>query len=127
MVEFALVFPVFILLVMGVMDLGRVVWQYNTLSNAAREGARYGIVLKNPDGSTRTDAQITDVVKDKAVGVDIAGGGSVVINFPDGRAAEKPIKVTVNYQFQPVTPLIASVIPGGAISLTATSKMNVEY
>lgn len=127
MVEFALVFPIFILIVMGVVDLGRAVWQYNTLSNAAREGARYGIVLKNPDGTARTDAQITDVVKEKAVGVDITGGGSVVIAFPDGRTAEKPIKVTVTYQYQPVAPLISAVIPGGAINLSATSQMIVEY
>lgn len=127
MVEFALVFPVFILVVLGVIDLGRAVWQYNTLSNAAREGARYGIVLKNPDGTTRTDAQIIDFVKDKAVGVDIANGGSVVIAPSGMRVAKDYITVTVKYQYQPVAPLISAVIPGGVINLSATSKMIVEY
>ncbi|HVC35001.1 MAG TPA: TadE family protein, partial [Chloroflexota bacterium] len=43
LVEMALVFPVFILLVMGILDLGRAVWQANTMAEAARQGARYAI------------------------------------------------------------------------------------
>ncbi|CAA9284424.1 MAG: Similar to TadZ/CpaE, associated with Flp pilus assembly [uncultured Chloroflexia bacterium] len=127
MVEFALVFPVFILLVLGIVDLGRAVWQYSTLSNAAREGARYGIVLKNPNGTVRTDAQIIDVVKEKAVAVDIAGGGSVDIAPSGTRTVPGTITVTVNYQFQPITPLIGNAIPDGVINLTGRSKMNMEH
>ncbi len=44
MVEFALIFPIFILLLVGMFDLGRVVWVNNTLATAAREAARYAIV-----------------------------------------------------------------------------------
>jgi hypothetical protein len=44
MVEFALVFPIFILLMVGMFDLGRVIWVNNTLATAAREAARYAIV-----------------------------------------------------------------------------------
>jgi hypothetical protein len=44
MVEFALIFPIFILLLVGMFDLGRVVWVNNTLATAAREAVRYAIV-----------------------------------------------------------------------------------
>ena len=44
LVEFALVFPVFILLLFGIFDLGRAVYAYNTIGDAAREGARVAIV-----------------------------------------------------------------------------------
>jgi Flp pilus assembly protein TadG len=44
MVEFAIIFPVFILLLVGMFDFGRVVWVNNTLATAAREAARYAIV-----------------------------------------------------------------------------------
>jgi Flp pilus assembly protein TadG len=44
MVEFAIIFPIFILLMVGMFDLGRVVWVNNTLATAAREAARYAIV-----------------------------------------------------------------------------------
>ena len=44
MVEFALVIPIFTLLMVGLFDLGRVVWVNDTLATAAREAARYAIV-----------------------------------------------------------------------------------
>jgi hypothetical protein len=44
LVEFALVMPIFLLLVTGIFDVGRAVWQENTLAYAAREGTRYAIV-----------------------------------------------------------------------------------
>jgi hypothetical protein len=44
LVEFALVFPVVILMLVGLFDLGRAVFAYNTVTNAAREGARLAIV-----------------------------------------------------------------------------------
>lgn len=42
--EFALVFPIMIVLMLALFDLGRVVFLYNGLTNAAREGARLAIV-----------------------------------------------------------------------------------
>jgi Flp pilus assembly protein TadG len=44
MVEFALVIPVFILLMVGLFDFGRVIWVNDTLASAAREAARFAIV-----------------------------------------------------------------------------------
>jgi hypothetical protein len=44
MVEFALVFPIFILLMVGLFDFGRVIWVNDTLATAAREAARFAIV-----------------------------------------------------------------------------------
>jgi len=44
MVEFALVIPIFILLMVALFDFGRVIWVNDTLATAAREAARYAIV-----------------------------------------------------------------------------------
>ncbi len=43
LVEFALVLPVLMLILLGAVDLGRVFHDYVTMTNASREGARYGI------------------------------------------------------------------------------------
>jgi len=51
MVEFALVIPVFILLMVGIFDLGRVVWVNDTLATAAREAARFAIVHGGSEGN----------------------------------------------------------------------------
>jgi Flp pilus assembly protein TadG len=44
LVEFAIVLPVFLLIVFGAIDLGRVIWATDDITNAAREGARYASV-----------------------------------------------------------------------------------
>lgn len=44
LVEFALVLPVFLVMVFAIVDMARVVWAYDNLGNAAREGARYASV-----------------------------------------------------------------------------------
>jgi Flp pilus assembly protein TadG len=52
MVEFALVIPVFILLMVALFDFGRVVWVNDTLSTAAREAVRFAIVHGGSDSQT---------------------------------------------------------------------------
>ena len=44
LVEFALTLPIFLLVVTGLFDVSRAVWQENTLAYATREGTRYAIV-----------------------------------------------------------------------------------
>lgn len=44
LVEFALVLPIFLLLLFGLIDAGRLVYQHSVLSQAAREGARLAAV-----------------------------------------------------------------------------------
>ena len=44
LVEFALIFPVLMLLLFGIIDFGRVFHVLIAISNAAREGARYGVI-----------------------------------------------------------------------------------
>src|SRR4026208_1876161 len=51
MVEFALVIPVFILLMIGLFDFGRVVWVNDTLATASREAVRYAIVHGGSDSN----------------------------------------------------------------------------
>jgi TadE-like protein len=52
LVEFSLVLPVFLVVVLGIFDFGRVIWAQSNLDNAAREGARYAIVHGDASGQT---------------------------------------------------------------------------
>ncbi len=52
MVEFALVAPVAFLLLFGLVDVARAVFYYNTISSAAREGAREAILQYNQSANT---------------------------------------------------------------------------
>ncbi len=44
LVEFALVIPLFLVMLFGIIDIGRVIWANDALANAAREGARFASV-----------------------------------------------------------------------------------
>jgi Flp pilus assembly protein TadG len=58
--EFAIIAPVLILLIMGILDFGRGIYAYSAVSNAARMGARTAIVNQNPvDISGRAAGQAT--------------------------------------------------------------------
>lgn len=46
-VEFALAFPVFLLIVLGIFEFGRLMFTYATVFTASREAARYGATVTN--------------------------------------------------------------------------------
>ena len=57
MVEFAIIVPIMVLLVFGITELGRALFQWNTLTKAVATGARYmaranGDLVKDPTDST---------------------------------------------------------------------------
>ncbi|MDO8484629.1 MAG: TadE/TadG family type IV pilus assembly protein [Candidatus Limnocylindrales bacterium] len=59
LVEFALVLPLFLLLVFGLIDMGRLVYMNSTISQAAREATRVAAVEASWIGSTRSDCNQT--------------------------------------------------------------------
>ena len=65
LVEFAIVFPIALALMLAVFDVGRAVFLYNGLTNAAREGVRLAIV--NQDESL-----IAQRVRDMAIGTGVS-------------------------------------------------------
>lgn len=72
MVEFALVAPMFFLLLFGIIEAGRFIFYYETLSHATREGARYAIVngantLGCPTGPAAPGSSACDTAGDNVV------------------------------------------------------------
>lgn len=100
LVELALLLPVLLLIMAGVLDLGRAFHAYVTVTNAAREGARYGAF--HPTDSFGIRNQVEQEAADS--GIDL--GSSTVIIEADSISPGIPIKVTVIYSFQSVTGLI---------------------
>jgi Flp pilus assembly protein TadG len=49
LVEFSLIIPIFLVMLMGIVDVGRAIWAQNSLAAAAREGARFAIVHGGAD------------------------------------------------------------------------------
>jgi len=117
-VEFALTIPIMLLLIMLTVDFGRAIWYYNAIANAAREGARYGIV------KSHSDAEIINTVLQKSTGVPLSNSNITITR--SGTSPNGSIKVSISYNFRPITPLVSNLIPGGEINLKASSEMSLE-
>jgi len=95
-VEMALVVPVVIMVLFGIFEYGRFLLVYQTLNNAAREGARYAV--SRTDGTT-TSAQVITVVNNKMAGVQNSLGSGYKVDVfyvdPAGLAQTPPV-VTKN-------------------------------
>ena len=51
LVEIAILLPLLLLIFMLMLDLGRAVYYYSVIHNAAREGARYGVIHPDDDSA----------------------------------------------------------------------------
>jgi hypothetical protein len=68
LIEFALISPLLLLLIFGIIDIGRAIFYYDTLNHAAREGGRAAITSAAP---MPTDASVLAVVIAQVVGVTV--------------------------------------------------------
>src|SRR5688500_5865113 len=119
MVETSFAFILLFLLTMGIVDFSMATWEWNTVSHLAREGARYGV----PPG--RTPTQIQNYVVTRAVLPGLSTSNVVVSDRGTCGDVTDPVVVTVDYQYQPVTPMIA-LLTGPTIGLRASANMYVE-
>ena len=116
--------PIFLLLMLGLFDLGRAVFYHSTISNASRQAVRVGIVDQN-------QAAIRQAAVDNASGVMPITTADVSIEFlaPDMTAtgtcpAQRNIgcivRVRVNHSFIPATPFAPQ------LNLSATTNQPIE-
>lgn len=142
LVEFALILPVLLIVLLGIVDFGRAIYAYNTLSNAARAGVRVAIVNQNPaglgcasgNGSAPADSTMVspqDCAQQAAV---VLPGTTATVTYRtiDDTAACSPVQVgclavvTTTYTFRLITPIISNIV-GNNIVLSSTSKQPVEF
>jgi Flp pilus assembly protein TadG len=143
LVEFAIIVPVFMLLLFALLDFGRVIYAQQTIAQDAREGARAGLVaaLDNPV-TTASYQKIRDAALKMTPGVTLAnanitgnaGGCSQTVTdsvsastcfFPDGvtctNAASPPrIVVKISVTVPLITPILSNIV-GSSYTPTAQS------
>ncbi|MEZ4503841.1 MAG: pilus assembly protein [Dehalococcoidia bacterium] len=95
--EFLLMLPLFFLFVLLMVDLGVMMYQYVSISNAAREGARYAAV--NCDGNC-TASEVQNRVVDRSGGILGAGDvGEVTVSWPSGTDRGDPVAVRIEHPY----------------------------
>ncbi|TDW66655.1 TadE/TadG family type IV pilus assembly protein [Kribbella pratensis] len=121
-VEFALLLPLLLLVVMGIVDFGRMLNAQETLTNAAREGARL-VALGQPNVASRTQAAATGL---SPVGVAIQS------SCPTGAGpgSNGGVQTSYTFQFTPGLGYLVGLFGGSGLSgqttLTAQGVMPCE-
>jgi hypothetical protein len=121
--EYALTLPLFVLLVLGIVEFGIVVMSYNTIANAAREGARAGIIAPSDECDVDCmDAAAEDAARALTTGLN-ADELEVTVTRPGGGV----IQVEVDYVATLITgPIIAAVGGDASIPLQTIATMKIE-
>jgi Flp pilus assembly protein TadG len=123
LVEFAVVFPVFILLLAGMVDFGLALFSNVTIINAAREGARLGVTLTPAQLSAGTTVE--NRVMAMSTGLDPAKvnvTSTCVGSCSPAWSAGDSVKVNVSYTYSMVWPLTF----GTSIPLASSVEMRIE-
>lgn len=113
--EYALILPIFLLVIFSIFDMGRAVYYYSALQNSVREGARYGIIY--PEDTTG----IENIVRQKAVGLDV-NDLNIYTSYPSGDT----IQVRATFQFQIVTPIIGALFGTNELTFSGQTTMHIE-
>lgn len=123
MVEFALTASAFFLLIFGVIQMGLVIYTYNTLASATRDAARYAMMHGPNRSDTASQSQVTNVLLGDAADL---SSSNLTVNLTWPADANMPsqsdAKVNASYNYTVQIPFTSTV----TLTLTATSQMLVE-
>jgi hypothetical protein len=121
--EFVLILPFFILFLLLLIDFGIMMYEYVSVSNAVREGARYGAVNCGDGGCTAND--VAERVVHRSGGI-LSNTGEVTVGWVDndgnvpnsGRGDSVVVKVTHPYHFL--------FFPAATINVVSCADMRLE-
>jgi len=136
--EFAMILPVFLLVLVGLFDAGRLVFAYHTVNNAAREGGRQAIV-------DQTQSHVQARAAQHAVALGLLPG-DIVVDYREQITPDVPFScvdnqgnyavgtgyivrcvavVQVPYQYVAATPIIGNLI--GPMQVTGEVRFPVAF
>ena len=134
LIEFALVIGLFFMLVFGMVDFGLAINTKTQMTNAGREGARLGTVQLDPvvveDRVSETADNLDQVILAVTVECQMPDDTLCTGTHPAGdlRNGETgdSIVVTVDYQYNLITPLPGFIDTDNKIDLQSVTEMRIE-
>ena len=117
MTEFAVVLPIFLLLLLGIAQLGIAFHNYIQLTDATRAGARFGAPLSCSGTCDRTDKVVTKV-KESAANLD---AGQVGVNVTSTWQPGTDLRVCASYPYS--INLIGLVVQSGNLNSCTTERV----
>lgn len=132
-IEFAIILPILLILIFGIIELSLILYNKAMLTNASREGARAGIVYRadptTGEYSPISDAEIRAVVNNYLANHLITFGGPKTATTTITRVGTSPggqltVSVTFGYRFLVLPNFISTAI--NPINLNAVTIMRLE-
>jgi Flp pilus assembly protein TadG len=129
LVEFALVLPILLVLLFGMLDFGKAFNYWIDETHLANEGARWAVVNKNPGSGT-----LQQYIQQQADTPELRNGGTssvptplqVCISFPDGSSeVGDPVHVAVSTTYNWL-PFLGSRLGIASTTMTGSSTMRLE-
>jgi len=105
--EFALLLPVFLLILFGIIEFGMMMYGREIVTNAAREGARAGIVQGPPK---RTSGEITTIANNYLTGTGVNQADVTFTPSGVGLSSPNTLTVTAQYSYRFLIPYIPNVV-----------------
>lgn len=124
LVEFALVAPIFFLMLFGVIEMGRLIWINHELANGTREAARFAMVRGSEASACATVTDLENVILDRTSAIqsgqlDLTGNTGPLCGEPGTK-----VVIEAEYDFDPML----GIIPGlNSLTLNARSEVIVQH
>lgn len=126
LIEFALILPLLLVVLFGIIEFGFILYDKVMITNAVREGARYGVVARVP---RHTEAEIEDQVNSYCSTYLVSFGSAVDpqvnVTFPASKIFGEDLVVNVTYSYDFL--FVPNFVPGLPQQLTLSSTAVMKY
>ena len=124
MVEMVIILPVLLMLLFAIAEFGLMLTKWQTLTNAAREGARDAVVFRVNCNSAAVQNEVRTTVKNYAAagGVTLADGDITVAGDCGAVNTDTSVDVTHTYTYTVLPGFAASLNPSVDLSASATMR-----
>jgi len=117
-VEFAIVGPVLVMFLFGLVEFARYTYTQSALNFAAEEATRYAVVR----GGEVTNEEILDIARDNLLLLDSGLAAVCVLSPTDIVTQTSTVSVSINYNYHPIVPL---VLPD--MTITGISEGHISF
>ena len=141
MVEFALVLPLLLLILFGIIEFGVMIYDKSVITNASREGARRAIVYRadpnnnfqySPLNVGQVTAEVNNYLQGRLISLQGPAAATVSVAWPTSPTGDPLVEVQVTYVYNffilpniTALPFIGGAL-GGPVTLTAVARMRME-
>ena len=121
--EFAMTAILYLTVIFGIIDYGRVLYAYNSVAYSAREASRYASVRGSTSKSPATASNVTTIVQNNIVGLSTSNNElAVTTSWSPNNKPGSTVQVKVVYTMSHLIPFWTSI----SLPLTSTSKMVIS-